>query len=239
MARISFIPFVGILGMGAAVSLAGCGASSGTIGSGVASELGGARAGSSTQSANAGGTVGGASAPLGNNGWVLAAPKSIFGFPQVDASAEVLSKVQGELSTQSAAIGVSGTPVIAFYDDPTHDAYLIFAGYNGSGYDPARLESAFQKLPVHTRDGAGDNIVINDVTIDPGPHGGGAGCQSTLIEDSGMAAEGTLCSWLTPTTLGSITYYPKADHSKLVTGTGPEVMGKVMRDLRDLVEHRG
>lgn len=239
MTRISFIPFVGIVGIGA-VALAGCGSSSGTgtFGVPVPTSIGTAAAAETAAPANDHQSSNPAHPGTGRN-WALTAPDSLFGFQRIQPSADIVDKVKQDLATHSAAIGVSGTPVIAVYDDPTHDVYLILAGYNGSGYDPARMESAYQKLPVHTDDGAGDHIVVNDMTVDPGPHGGTAGCQSTLIETGDLAAEGTLCSWLTTTTLGSITYYPKPDHSRVVTGAGPEVMGKVMRDARDQVEHRG
>lgn len=52
-----------------------------------------------------------------------------------------------------------------------------------------------------------------------------------------IAAESTACEWMTPTTMGVISYYPKMDNQKMVFGTGSDVMGKVMRDLRNLVEH--
>lgn len=174
----------------------------------------------------------------GGGNWVLTAPKSIFGFPQIQPSASLLDQVRSNLAQHSAAIGVTGTQVVAVYDDPTHDVYLIFAGYNGSGYDPARGEAAYEKLPDYASDGTGEHYVNNDVTIDPGPHGGSAGCNSTTIQFSGLATEATVCSWMTTTTLGSISYYPKPDHQQMVFGTGPEVMGKVMRDLRNLVEHQ-
>jgi hypothetical protein len=231
------------MGIGA-VALAGCGSSSGTFGATAPSSIGTAAAAAnndqpSQQSSqqSSGQSPNSANAGAGQK-WVITAPNTLFGFQQIQPSAAIVDKVQNDLATHSASIGVSGTPVIAVYDDPTHDVYLIFAGYNGGGFDPARMASAYQTLPVHTEDGAGDHVVINNMVIDPGAHGGSAGCQSTLIETGGLAAEGTLCSWLTTTTLGSITYYPKPDHLQTVTGTGPEVMGKVMRDLRDQVEHR-
>ena len=168
---------------------------------------------------------------------MLSAPNAIFGFAQIQPSAATLEKIRGELAKDAAPLGVTGTQVIAVYDDPTHDVYLIFAGYNGSGFDPARLEAAYQTLPVPTGDGAGDKMVINNVTIAPGTHGGSAGCNSTMVQTGIATTEGTLCSWMTSTTLGSITYYPKPDHQKVVAA-GPDVIGKVMRDLRDQVEHR-
>lgn len=229
----TFIPFVGIISMGV-IALTGCGSSSGTIGAfggvsttGTAATIGGHN---TAAPRTATGT-----AAMGE-GWALSAPNSIFGFARIQPSAAILDKIQSELAKDTAPLGVSGTQVIAVYDDPTHDVYLIFAGYNGSGFDPARMQAAYQTLPITTDDGAGHRMVINNVTINPGPHGGTAGCNSVMEQTDIATTEGTLCSWMTTTTLGSITYYPKTDHKKVVSA-GPDVMGKVMRDLRDQVEH--
>ncbi|MEY9932744.1 hypothetical protein ABH926_007395 [Catenulispora sp. GP43] len=262
MTRITFIPFVGIIGI-CTLALAGCGDSTGTTngtGSGAPSALGvpptanGAQSsgaqgnetqGNETQSTSAGaGTGAGSSGGTSNaptlalGGWTLSAPNSVFGFAQIQPQASNLTKIRSELAASSAQLGVAGrTPVIAVYDDPTHDVYVIFAGYNGSGFDPAKLTAKFGKMPSTSDDGAGDRMTTNNVQTDPGPHGGTAGCSSVLDQSGALAAESTACEWMTSTTMGSVSYYPKGDNQKMVFGTGPEVMGKVMRDLRNLVEH--
>ncbi|WP_194916747.1 hypothetical protein [Catenulispora rubra] len=230
MTRIHFIPFVGIIGI-SAIALAGCGSSSGTTGSALAPSQSITAAGNSNQSApTSGGSPGG--------GWALSAPKSIFGFAQIQPQAATLSQIQSELAKHTAPLGVRGSQIIAVYDDTTHDVYVIFAGYNGSGFKPDNMKPVFTAAPLYTTDGAGDHVVENHVMIDAGPHGGLAGCGSSTIESGGLAAESTDCMWMTATTMGSITYYPKPDHQQMVFGTGPDVMGKVMRDLRNLVEHQ-
>ncbi|MEY9889829.1 hypothetical protein ABIA31_003486 [Catenulispora sp. MAP5-51] len=254
MTRMTFIPFVGITGI-SALALAGCGGSSGSIGAGGSNPLSGIGQATTTQlpatigtapaggggstggSASAGGGASASGDPAGG-GWTLSAPSSVFGFAQIQPQASNLAKIQSELADSSAQLGVTGSAqVIAVYDDPTHDVYLIFAGYNGSGFDPAKLTAKFEKMPSTTDDGAGDRFTTNSVRTDPGPHGGTAGCSSVLGQAGALAAESTACEWMTSTTMGSISYYPKNDGQKMVFGTGPDVMGKVMRDLRNLVEH--
>ena len=265
MTRISFIPFVGIIGISAA-ALAGCSSSSGTTGAlgspGVPSQntagnttaANGApstAAGSGGQGTTAGTTTGntngsGGTSTGGNGGntagnsggWVLSAPTSVFGFAQIQPSAAMLGQIQSELVKGTAPLGVSGSQVIAVYDDPTHDVYVIFTGYNGSGFDPQKVKSVFTAGPKYTTDGTGDHLVTNYEMVDAGAHGGLAGCASSMVQSGSLAAESTNCVWMTPTTMGSVTYYPKPDHKMMVFGTGPEVMGKVMVQLRDQAEHQ-
>lgn len=240
MTRIHFIPFVGIMGI-SAVALAGCSGSSGTTGSALAPSQSITAAGNSNQSTApqppATGTAPAAGAVPGG-GWVLSAPKSIFGFAQIQPQAATIDKIQSGLAQGAAPLGVTGSQVIAVYDDPTHDVYLVFAGYNGSGFMPDKMKPVFDVAPLYTTDGTGDHLVENHVMIDAGPHGGLAGCVSSAIQSGGLAAESTICTWMTATTMGNISYYPKPDHQQMVIGTGPEVLGKVMRDLRPLVEHQ-
>ncbi|WP_370346562.1 hypothetical protein [Catenulispora sp. EB89] len=186
---------------------------------------------------NPGGVNPGGADP-GGSGWVLSAPKSVFGFAQIQPQAATLGTIQSELAKGAAPLGVTGSQVIAVYDDPTHDVYVIFAGYNGSGFVPDKMKPVFDVAPLYTTDGTGDHLVENHVMIGAGPHGGQAGCVSSAVQSGGLAAESTVCMWMTATTMGTVTYYPKPDHQQMVFGTGPEVMGKVMVDLRNLVEHQ-
>ena len=240
MTRIQFIPFVGIIGI-SAVALAGCGGSSGTTGSAFVPSQSIAAAGNSNQSTAAQPSVTGTAPAAGSapgGGWVLSAPNSVFGFAQIQPQAATIGTIQSELAKGAAPLGVTGSQVMAVYDDPTHDVYVIFAGYNGSGFVPDKMKPVFDVAPLYTTDGTGDHLVENHVMIDAGPHGGQAGCVSSTIQSGGLAAESTICMWMTATTMGTVSYYPKPDHQKMVFGTGPEVMGKVMRDLRNLVEHQ-
>jgi hypothetical protein len=98
------------------------------------------------------------------------------------------------------------------------------------------MQAAYQTAPATTEDGAGGRMVINNVTTDPGPHGGTAGCNSVMEQTAIATTEATLCSWMTTTTLGSISTYPNPEHPNVVS-IDSDVMGKVMRDLREQVEH--
>lgn len=233
------------------LALAGCGNSSGTVGAfggvgntGSTAAIGGqnAIAGSGGHSvaappATTGTSIGAAGgSTAGGGGWVLFAPKTVFGFPQIQPSASELAKIKTTLASSAAALDVTGTQVIAVYDDRPHGLYLVFAGYNGTGFDPARLQASYQTQPVTTENGAGDRITINNLTIDPGPHGGTAGCNSAMIQSQIGVTETTSCSWMTTTTLGSLFPVTNQQHPN-VLAEGPDVMAKTMRDLRDQVEH--
>lgn len=63
---------------------------------------------------------------------------------------------------------MSGDQVIGVYDDPIHDVYIIFAGYNGSGFDPAKLTAKYATMPYSSDDGAGDRLTIDHMPVDPG-----------------------------------------------------------------------
>lgn len=229
MARMNFVPFAGIVSIGV-IALAGCGSSGSTTGL-IGGGGGSGGIGATSTAAAAGGAVAGAGS------WVLSAPSSVFGFPQIQPSASALAKIKQDLERSAASLGVSGTQVIGVYDDRPHGLYLIFAGYNGHGFDPARLRAQYITAPVTTGDGTTFRMVINNITIDPGPHGGSAGCNSVMGQSAVGTTEATSCSWMTTTTTGSISTYTNMQHPN-VTAVGPDVMGKAMRDLRDQVEHR-
>lgn len=240
MARTTFIPFVALVSMGV-IALAGCSSSSGTAGTfgglgtaGTAAANGGVGGGRNAITGTPTGAASGSAAA--GEGWVLSAPNSVFGFPQVQPTAAELAKIKSRLAQSAAALGVSGTQVIAVYDDRPHGLYLVYAGYNGSGFDPARLRASYQTAPVTTDNGT-IRMVINNVTVDPGPHGGTAGCDSVMGQSVIAVTESTSCAWMTTTTMGSLSPYPNQQHPN-VTAEGPDVMAKAMRALRDQVEHR-
>lgn len=242
MARFSVFWQTAAVGIGAMLfcALAGCGGASGVVQGGSGPVRGVPDASgmpdplSSVGSLGTTGSLGSAVAPA----WVLTAPSSVFGFSRIQPSSANLQKITDSLAKGAAPLGVSGTPVIAVYDDPQHDVYLILAGYNGQGFDPAKLPPLFNVQPVYTNDGAGDRVTLNSQTIDAGDHGGTAGCSSQVLQMGGLATEGTVCTWLTGTTMGSVSYYPKPDEKQMVFGAGPDLLGKVMRDMRDLAERR-
>jgi hypothetical protein len=248
-----------VAGMFGLVGLAGCGASGTagagpgsagrgtgtTVNTGAAATGGGSTApGGDTATGGGGGSVsGGASSQAGgvvsSGGWILSMPSTLLGMPQIQAPTAMTTKIDGELAKRTSPLGVSGgRPVIAVYDDTKQDVYIIVAGYDGCGFDPSKLTKLVTAVPHTDYDGTGDRVTFNSVAIDGGDHGGAAGCSSEVVQSGGLAGESTVCSWMTPTTMGSVTYYPKPDHQQVVLGTGPEVLGKAMRDIRDVVERR-
>lgn len=172
-------------------------------------------------------------------GWALSVPDSVLGLTRYQPPGSMLQTITSALRSNTAPLGVTGgTPVIGVYDDPKYDVYIIVAGYNGAGFDPSKL-TAMESAPPSVKNVNGTRFTENHVTINPGDHGGTAGCSSSLGQSWAMAAESTACLWMTATTFGSVTYLPKPDHQKMVYGTGPEVLGPVMRSIRAQVEHRG
>lgn len=179
-----------------------------------------------------------ASAPAGGN-WVLSIPDSVMGLKRIQPPAATLKTAMSELQQAADPLGVANdSPVVGVYDDPQYDVYIVVAGYNGSGFDPAKLTAA-QSMQPSFQNINGTRFTTNHVTIDPGDHGGTAGCTSTLGQSGAMAAESTGCAWMTTTTFGGVTYVPKPDLQQMVYGTGPEKLGPIMRDIRAQVEHRG
>ena len=237
--RSAAIMALSVMAIGA---VAGCQSSSGSAAANPFKPTGGVQSSGGTTSAgttSGGSTSGDTSGGASTRNWVLSAPNSIAGLARYQPSSSMLQTINTDLQKGTAPLGVTGTPVISVYDDPKHDVYIIVAGVNGSGLDPKKLTAAFSAMPRTDVDGLGDRVTHNYVIIDPGDHGGTAGCASELIQGGSLAGESTICSWMTPTTFGSVSYYPKPDHKMMVVGTGPEVMGLAMRDVRAQVEHQG
>ncbi|MBF9073706.1 hypothetical protein [Streptacidiphilus fuscans] len=185
-------------------------------------------------------TAGTTTGSTGSAGWTLRMPSTVVGLRQTTLPSDAMAKINSTLQQDAAPLGVTGgTPLVAVYDDPQYDVYVIVAGYNGSGFDPAKLTTLVNVAPKFTEDGAGDRITTNSMPVDPGPHGGAAGCASEVLQNGDLATESTLCSWMTATTMGSVSYYPKPDHQQMVFGTGPDVIGKLTRDVRQAVEQQG
>ncbi|MEZ0108326.1 hypothetical protein ABH920_002324 [Catenulispora sp. EB89] len=171
--------------------------------------------------------------------WVLSAPDSVTGLKRVQPPAATLKTIMTTLQQAAGPLGVENdNPVVGVYDDPQYDVYIVVAGYNGTGFDPAKLTAA-ESVPPSFQDVNGTRFTNNHVTIDPGDHGGTAGCTSTLGQSGAMAAEATGCMWMTMTTFGGVTYVPKPDLQQMVYGIGPDKLGPIMRTIRAQVERRG
>ncbi|MEY9938493.1 hypothetical protein ABH932_001823 [Streptacidiphilus sp. MAP5-52] len=191
-----------------------------------------------TSGGKAAGSSGGEAAGSAG-GWTLRMPSTVVGLKQTTLPSDAMAKISSTLAQEAAPLGVTGgTPAVAVYDDPQYDVYIIIAGYNGSGFDPSKLTALVDAAPKTTEDGAGDRITTNSMPVDPGPHAGTAGCASELLQNGDLATESTVCSWMTATTMGSVSYYPKPDQQKMVFGTGSDVIGKLMRDVRQAVEQQ-
>ncbi|MEV7436097.1 hypothetical protein [Streptomyces griseoviridis] len=169
------------------------------------------------------------------NGLTLTVPDSAAGLARFRPPAAPLAKLTGALDRTAAELGITGSAVEAVYDDPGQGGYLVFAGLNGSGYDPSALKRMDQ-VPATRQDGTGDRITQDWQPTATGDHGGQAGCQETMIGSGGLAALSSSCLWLTPTTFGLVTYYPNTRSDHFLTNTPAGVVAPLMRKVRDAVE---
>lgn len=176
-----------------------------------------------------------ASSGSSGNGWTLTAPASAAGLARFQPSAAKLAKLTQALDQTAAELGITGSTVEAVYDDPSQGGYLVFAGFNGSGYDPSALQRMAQ-VPATREDGTDDRITQDWQPTATGDHGGQAGCQETMVQSGGLAVLSSSCLWLTPTTFGLVTYYPNPSSDHFLTNTPAGVVAPLMRKVRDAVE---
>ncbi|MDI5962015.1 hypothetical protein POF50_018135 [Streptomyces sp. SL13] len=238
MPRSSLAAFAMALAAFAGAAVTGCsaGGPASASGSGPAAT---ASTAPGTAAARGTGTAPGAAAATGRSGsasWVLTAPATVDGLARFRPPADDLARLTASLDTLTTQLGITGSMVEAVYDDPAKNAYVVVAGLNGTGYDPAALDR-LAKVPSTTDDGAGDRVTSDWSATDAGPHGGRAGCQETLVRSGWMASDASDCVWLTPTTFGLVTLYPKVDGGKLLDDAPAGVVGPVMRQVRAAVEH--
>lgn len=191
-------------------------------------------------SPTAGTAVTGASTTSAANAasYVLTTPAKIGGWALTTPSSSVLQKMQQGLTQAEQLVGVTGTPVLGLYDDPTDQAWVVFVGVNATGLDPSKLATAAEAIPVHTTDGVGDRLTTTWLPDEPGgPHGGQTDCNESVISaDDGLATQGADCFWMTPTTFGVVTLYPQANRTLTDFGwSGAQVDG-FMLTVRAAVE---
>ena len=191
-----------------------------------------ATAGSTTGSS--GGSSGG-STTAGSGGWALTAPGSAAGLARFQPPADEAAKLTQALDRTAGELGITGSAVEAVYDDPAQGGYLVFAGFNGSGYDPSALDR-MARVPATRQDGTGDRITQDWQPTSAGDHGGRAGCQETMVQSGSLAVLSSSCLWLTPTTFGLVTYYPDTAGDDFLTNTPATVVAPLMREVRDAVE---
>ncbi|MEZ0094526.1 hypothetical protein [Streptacidiphilus sp. EB129] len=194
----------------------------------------------STTAATAAATGGSTASDAGTghgagNGWTLTAPGSAAGLARFQPSAEKVATLTQALDRTAGELGITGSTVEAVYDDPAQGGYLVFAGFNGSGYDPSALDRLAQ-VPATRQDGTGDRITQDWQPTSAGDHGGQAGCQETMVQSGSLAVLSSSCLWLTRTTFGLVTYYPSSGSGDFLTNTPAGVVAPLMRKVRDAVE---
>lgn len=197
-------------------------------------KAGGAAQAGTAGGAATGGTTGGANAGVAS--YVLAAPAVAAGYPQGQPSAELVQQVNGDVAQNAKKLGLSGTPVHAYYDDRADGAWIFYNGVTGTGFDPSSLHDALDKAPAVTEDGAGDRITTNAVDTDPGPHGGRAICNTMLVQNVMLTTAVTTCSWFTTTTAAEVTLVIKGDGTNTKIGFTADDVAPIMRAIRADVE---
>ena len=180
------------------------------------------------------GTAGGTN--VGAAGYVLTAPPLAAGYPQGQPSAELVQQVNGDVEQNAKRLGLSGTPVHAYYNDRADGAWIFYNGVTGTGFDPSSLRDILDKPPAVTEDGAGDRITTSALDIDPGPHGGRAICNTMLVQNTMLTTAVTACSWFTATTAAEITLVIKGDGTNTKYGFTADDVAPIMRAIRADVE---
>ncbi|MGW7576490.1 hypothetical protein [Streptomyces sp. NPDC054765] len=184
--------------------------------------------------ATGGGPAGGGGA--GDVSYALSAPQVAAGYSQGQPPADLVQKVNGDTQHIAPRLGVSGTPVHAFYDDRADGAWIFYTGVTGTGFDPDRLHGILDQAPAVHDDGAGDRFSTSALDADPGPHGGRAICNTVLVRNAMLTTAVTTCSWFTPTTAAGITVVLKGDGTNTKVGFTAADVAPVMRAVRADVE---
>lgn len=214
--------------------VSGCGPSAGAAGgqaSPVAARSGGTSNSAATGSAASGGSSG--------TSWTLTAPQVAAGYRQGQPPADMVQRFDADTKQNAARLGVSGTHVHAYYDDPADGAWIFYVGLNGSGYNPDHLHDILDQLPAVSDDGAGDRITTSAIDATPGPHGGRAICDTVLLRNDLITTAVTTCSWFTSTTVAGITLVSKTDGTSTKLGFTASDVAPIMRAIRAQVEVRG
>ncbi|MBC3839241.1 hypothetical protein GXW82_00610 [Streptacidiphilus sp. 4-A2] len=168
--------------------------------------------------------------------YVLTAPPVAAGYPQGRPSAELVQQVDGDVQQNAKRLGLSGTPVHAYYDDRADGAWIFYNGVTGTGFEPDHLHDLLDTTPAVTEDGAGDRITTSAIDTDPGPHGGRAICNTMLVQNTMLTTAVTTCSWFTATTAAEITLIIKGDGTNTKIGFTAADVAPIMRTIRADVE---
>ncbi|MFI9273283.1 hypothetical protein ACIGXM_21560 [Kitasatospora sp. NPDC052896] len=170
--------------------------------------------------------------------WVLTTPATAAGYQQGQPAADLIQQYDTDMQQSTRKLGISGTPVHAYYDDQADGAWIFYSGLNGTGFDPDKLHDALDQLPATRDDGAGDRMTTSALDTDPGPHGGRAICDTTLVQAGLLTTAATTCSWFTTTTAAGVTLLLKGDGTNTKLGFTATDVAPIMRAVRADVEQR-
>jgi hypothetical protein len=175
----------------------------------------------------------------GGSSLVLGTPAAVGDYTLHQPTAANLQKMKDALTQATGQFGISGTPATAVYDDEADDAWIVFVGVTGSGFVPDKVTALSRQVPTTRTDGTGDVITSSWPAEDPGPHGGQAVCNEQLLQSGGLAVEGGDCLWMTATTFGAVSMYPKNDGKSWDFGWSAAKQAQIMRSIRSGVETLG
>ncbi|MCO5998528.1 hypothetical protein [Actinoallomurus rhizosphaericola] len=169
--------------------------------------------------------------------YVLTTPPRIGAYPRYRMTADQQRMLAQALAGQTRALGISGTQISAVYEDKADQLYAVFAGLNGSGFDPATLHAKLWR-PPQTQVVGTARMTSSWEDTDPGPHGGAAICNQTLGQSGMIAAEGTSCSWMSTTTFGVVFLRQPRGARQIFYNQTAANIGPIMRKIRAAVERR-
>ncbi|TVT30985.1 hypothetical protein FNH05_28710 [Amycolatopsis rhizosphaerae] len=167
--------------------------------------------------------------------WVLSTPSEIEGYPRYQPTPSQQQAITQQITSDAGQLGITGAQVSAVYQDRTNLLYSVFAGINGSGFDPSSLHAKLWQ-PPHTQDNGTARVTVSWDDIDPGPHGGAAICKETLTQTGMLAVEATSCYWLSPTTFGEVFLIQDPHAQKIVYNQTAANIGPLTLKIRAAVE---
>ncbi|WAL68586.1 hypothetical protein ORV05_12680 [Amycolatopsis cynarae] len=169
--------------------------------------------------------------------WVLSTPAEIAGYPRYQPDPSQQQAITQQITSDAGQLGITGAQVSAVYQDRTNLLYAVFAGINGSGFDPSSLHAKLWRAP-HTEDNGNVRITVSWDDIDPGPHGGAAICKETLTQTGMIAVEATSCYWMSPSTFGEVFLIQDPHAPKIVYNQNATNIGPLTMKIRTAVEQR-
>lgn len=130
-------------------------------------------------------------------GYVLSAPATAGGYTKLATPPATVSKtataVAAAVAQQATSVGSKVTSQVSGYYQLSGGQVMSFFGYQGT-YDPAKLMAK-----------------AGGTSYPAGPHGGEIQCSSAT------GGAGTVCVWVTPTTMGVTEFFSSADAPETVS----------------------